>query len=109
MPRAVWIARHGPIPAETPFVLHRCDNPPCFRDEHLWLGTQADNQADMAAKGRAHGEQLIACGKGHLFDDLNTYRTPVTNRRFCRACNREAVKRYKERRASRRRPSSAVS
>lgn len=34
-------------------VLHRCDNPPCFRPAHLFTGTQADNLADMYRKGRA--------------------------------------------------------
>lgn len=34
-------------------VLHRCDNPPCFNPEHLFIGTNADNTADMVAKGRA--------------------------------------------------------
>ena len=35
-------------------VLHSCDNPICCNPEHLKVGTQAENQADMAAKGRAH-------------------------------------------------------
>jgi hypothetical protein len=34
-------------------VLHTCDNPSCYLYEHLFLGTQADNMADMIAKGRA--------------------------------------------------------
>lgn len=34
-------------------VLHHCDNPPCFRPIHLFLGTDSDNRADMLAKGRA--------------------------------------------------------
>lgn len=58
--RVAWIERHGQPPAETPYVLHRCDNPPCFRDEHLWLGTQADNIHDMHAKGRDRYSRLRA-------------------------------------------------
>jgi hypothetical protein len=46
-------------------VLHRCDNPSCYRVDHLKVGTIADNNADMLAKGRAskppvnvlHGEK----------------------------------------------------
>ncbi len=33
-------------------ILHRCDNPPCCVDSHLFKGTHRDNMADMAAKGR---------------------------------------------------------
>ena len=50
--RVAWILAHGDIP-EGMCVLHRCDNPPCCNPEHLFLGTQADNIADMHAKGRA--------------------------------------------------------
>lgn len=34
-------------------VLHLCDNPPCYRYDHLRLGTVQENNADMKAKGRA--------------------------------------------------------
>jgi len=33
-------------------VLHRCDNPPCLRPEHLFTGTDADNAVDKVVKGR---------------------------------------------------------
>ena len=42
---------YGPIPTGM-IVCHRCDNPACFRPDHLFLGTQRDNMHDMAAKGR---------------------------------------------------------
>src|SRR5215207_4914988 len=39
--------------------LHRCDNPPCVRPDHLFLGTYADNAQDMKAKDRhTRGERF---------------------------------------------------
>ena len=49
--RVAWEFENGPIP-DGLFVLHHCDNKRCVRPAHLFLGTLADNNADMRAKGR---------------------------------------------------------
>jgi hypothetical protein len=49
--RASWRLVNGSIPSGL-HVLHRCDVPPCINPSHLFLGTQADNMADMYRKRR---------------------------------------------------------
>jgi hypothetical protein len=62
----VWTFSHrrsyselvGPIP-DGLFVCHHCDVPNCINPEHLFVGSQKDNMADAARKGR------IASGENH--------------------------------------------
>jgi hypothetical protein len=48
------VAEHhfGPAPADKPYVLHSCDNPPCCNPMHLRWGTQAENIQDAQSRGR---------------------------------------------------------
>ena len=52
--RLAWTLVNGPI-LDGLNILHRCDNPPCCDPTHLRVGTQAENVADMAMKGRRRG------------------------------------------------------
>ena len=94
--RVGWELAHGPIPNGLS-VLHSCDNPPCVRASHLFLGTAAENNADMVAKGRLDTSAASAthaakthCPQGHAYDEVNTY--TYHGHRQCRACHRAVVR-----------------
>ncbi len=67
----VWFAHRlayawakGDIP-QGMLVCHTCDNRRCVNVDHMFLGTVADNSADMVSKGRWAGGRPIVRGPKH--------------------------------------------
>ncbi|MFT9670521.1 HNH endonuclease signature motif containing protein [Streptomyces rhizosphaericola] len=90
--RYAYMQLVGPIPAGL-VIDHLCRNPSCVNPAHLEPVTHAENMRRSEPAMRTH------CIHGHEFTAANTYyRTPACDGvRQCRACNADAVARYKAR------------
>jgi hypothetical protein len=62
-----WVLERGQLP-DGAFLCHHCDNPPCVRPDHMFIGTNADNMRDMCRKGRQPCGARIHTAK--LTDDV---------------------------------------
>ena len=89
--RISWILHNGPIPNNL-HVLHKCDNPPCVRPDHLFLGTPIDNMLDAKAKGRLNSTKSH-CKNGHAYTKKNTGFASI-GYRVCLACLRIRERAY---------------
>lgn len=49
--RVAWSLWNGEIPSGIN-CCHKCDNPSCVNPDHLFLGTDLENNHDMISKGR---------------------------------------------------------
>ncbi len=86
---------YGKIP-DGLFVLHKCDNPPCVRPEHLFLGTHLDNMRDKVLKGRDHNKSKTHCVNGHPYFGDNLIIKKSGERR-CRECHNSQLKSLRRR------------
>ena len=70
-------------------VCHSCDTPLCVNPEHLWAGTQGQNNADRDAKGRSGPQKRTHCINGHILTGDHIYMGNGGRKRVCRLCRRD--------------------
>ena len=99
--RVAYEDKVRPIP-EGKLLCHYCDNPPCVRPDHLFVGTARDNTHDMMTKGRHVPQKPRGefCKHGHALTPDNVYRYG-DGQEQCRTCRREYNRRANAKRRSR--------
>lgn len=70
----------GSIPDDMD-ICHKCDNPPCVRADHLFLGTHLANVGDMRAKGRGFNPPIVT-GSAHYAATLTDEQVAEIRRRW---------------------------
>ena len=95
--RLAYEIEHGPIPSGQ-VLDHLCRNTLCFNPAHLEAVPQRVNV--MRGDGIcATNAFKVACNNGHPFTPENTYEyvRNGSNRRQCRTCGRDAMRRRRAR------------
>jgi len=89
--REVW-KLHNVEQEITGVIMHSCDTPNCINPTHLSHGTQADNIADMVAKGR----RVTVQGSAQKDAKLNELDIPVIRQMLKEGVSGYAIsKKYK--------------
>jgi hypothetical protein len=83
--RYVYQLVHRYLPDDM-LVCHSCDVPSCINPAHLFLGTCAENLADMSRKGKYRNNRMLRefCPNGHRRTEENTYL--FRGKQLCRDC-----------------------
>lgn len=90
LPAAEWayeLWHDTPVP-EGKQINHHCDNPPCVRPDHLYVGTQLENIADRDRRGRHANARKAVCPK------CQGGYTIIGGKRHCIPCQRDYVREY---------------
>lgn len=92
--RAAWRIFIGEMP-EGYDLDHLCRNPRCVNPWHIEPVPHRENVRRGWAAILAARRELLVCPSGHRLDEANIYVDPLGAAR-CRACRREAQKRWRE-------------
>lgn len=85
--RFSWTISRGAIPDGLD-VLHKCNNAPCVNPDHLYLGTNFENQRDRVlaeSPFRCGSSVKTHCPRGHPYSGDNLKITANGNRK-CKIC-----------------------
>ncbi|AXH43888.1 HNH endonuclease [Mycobacterium phage Buckeye] len=83
------------------YVLHGPEGATVNKATNLRWGTAAENSADRKAFGAPYPPPREMCEAGHAMTPDNIYRPPKRpNDRHCKACQRDRVRAYRERKRS---------
>jgi hypothetical protein len=99
--RFSWRMFIGEVPPGL-FVCHKrhCNNKACVNPNHLYLGTNRENQLDSVATGnfRNQNTNKTHCPCGHPLSGENLVIIKSTGSRSCRECRRLQNRNYMRRR-----------
>jgi hypothetical protein len=91
--RVSWSLFHQREWPEGKIACHTCDNPSCVNPQHIWPGTNSENQLDKLRKGRAYNNGSH-CPRGHAYAGQPVYPSDKkAGLRRCRSCADEREQR----------------
>jgi len=89
--RVAYYLEHGDFDRDL-VVCHSCDNKRCVNPDHLWIGTQKDNLADMVAKGR---QGSVWKGRKHSHETIAKLKDKAKSKEHKERLSEAAKERFK--------------